>query len=262
VRDVESRAVFSNDEFRCIYGLDPELFLRENHGNRGTLRGVYCLVRLTTGGHLFEYYPAEKLEEIRSRSASYRYWKRTGKGGEIWGDAHNRLEMDRKAVWRNVSKWIPRSGSRYARALEIDERQYTDYYDVDRDAEERLYKVVGVGEKDSPADQLAAEFESAGFSSFEEALPVMYLMITDGAPADYESLDNFMEDDIESAIKLIGRAKDTLIGKKHTKEEGKERVYFFLQFCVQNSYLINTTRNLDDARSAFIKWEKENEATP
>ena len=144
VKRIESFPVFAHDEFELVFGINPKLRMVRARGNRGVRIGVYCLVELMTGGVIFDFYDEDKLQEIRSRSASYRFAKSKGKlaSHEIWGNEHNSLEMDRKAVWRNVSKWIPRSGTRYAKALEISDRDYTGYYDIEHNDEQALYDAV------------------------------------------------------------------------------------------------------------------------
>lgn len=131
VANVTSRLVYTNDKFECTYGAGAtkgHVFLEENHGNRGALKGVVCIAELTTGADTWEYYTIEKLHHIRSMSASYKAavkYKNVDKD-KIWGDEHNTNEMYRKYVWSNLSKWIPRSGNRYAKAVEISHREFED----------------------------------------------------------------------------------------------------------------------------------------
>ena len=121
--------VYTNDEFDCQYGGGASkgyIYLKENHAGRGALRGVMCIAELTTGSDAWEFYPVEKLEHIRSMSASYKYALSQNKvdKDKIWGDLHNTHEMYRKAVWRNMVKWLPKSGSRFAKAIEISDREF------------------------------------------------------------------------------------------------------------------------------------------
>ena len=258
VRRIESRAVFTNDEFECEYGINPKLYLRENHANRGLITGVYCLVELMTGGVIYDFYPIEKLEEIRGRSASWRY---KGDKHEIWGDDHNTIEMYRKAVWKNVSKWVPRSGTRYARALDIDERDYTGYYDQDQDAEERLYAAVGAGKKEEPEPifitdviNLLSVYNSD--DPIKELLGMLPLFLSysprgsdEVVKVKLDSLSEMTDEQADSVVKIIGRLRDA-------KGYDDERIVKFLRYCEFTSSLINTTRNLDAACKDFIESER------
>ena len=262
LRLVESRAVYSNDDFRIRYGLNPELHLVETDGHRGALRGVYCKAELTTGGVLFDYFRIDQLEEIRERSASWRY---KGDKHEIWGNPHNTVEMYRKAVWRNMSKWIPRSGSRYALALEIDDRQYTDYYDLTHDAEERLYESVGAGTSGKKkTDVLKKE-------NIKDEYPLLWLI--DELPdiiglvfstvnlngeiewcdLKYDELDEKQKSHLYSILK---RAESQLVGKKLSEDEGKVRLDNFFDYCIEWTILLTNTRSLDKARMRYVEFEK------
>lgn len=281
VKLIEARTVFSNDTWECEYGLDPKLRHVE-HETRGQFKGAWCKIELMTGGKLFDYYPESKLHLIREKSSGYRYFKKTGRGKEIWGDDHNTLEMYRKTVLNNLSKFIPRSGKRIAIAAEIDQRDFTDYYDVDQDAEERLYKSVGMiesapePEKDfekvvsdayiqahqDMADELSYLFGSfAGNESYE--LAELVIVKKDASSDDLttdrpEDLARISLDNILAITKMIRRAKKFLAGKSLSAEQGQQRVLAFFRFCMFNRYLLNTTRNLDAARSAFVAQEKDN----
>lgn len=268
VRKIESRPVYSNDQFDVEYGLNPVLYLRENYGNRGVKKGVYCLIELTTGGAVFEYWTMDQIEEIHEKSASYQYWKRKGKGGGIWDDPHNRLEMDRKAVWRNVSKWIPRSGTRYARALDIDQREYTGEWDMS-DAEERLYAAVGakVQVKSKPAkeepkeepsiDKLLGLLEDHGSADPDaEALELMPLFLSrsprgsdDVVVVKVGDLDDLEPKQVASVCTILGRLSDS-------KGYDDARIVKFLRFVAFTKMLISTTRNLDSACTEFVQSEK------
>ena len=274
VKLIEARTVFSNDTWECEYGLNPKLRHVE-HEARGQFKGAWCKVELMTGGTLFDYYPESKLHLIRDKSAGYRYFKKTGRGKEIWGDAHNELEMYRKTVLNNLSKFIPRSGKRIALAAEIDERDYTDYYDQDHDAEERLYRSVGVlpakkeGKKSAKKgkDHEADMMDEIGFLFEDVKSPEVYDLVElilakpntftgkldKFRPADVASLE---PDQMKTITTMIRRARKFLIGSTMEPEEGHKRVLAFFRFCMFHQYLLNTTRNLDAARSAFVEDEK------
>ena len=159
VANVTSRAVYMNDDFDCQYGAGATpgfIHLKENHAGRGALRGVMCIANLTTGADAWEYYPLEKLEHIRSLSAGYRYAKSQGTldKDKIWGDEHNTIEMYRKAVWRNLSKWLPKSGTRYSRALEISDREFDEDFGYSSPARVHLSNYLSDDEQEEDVNDI------------------------------------------------------------------------------------------------------------
>jgi len=73
-----------------------------------------------------------------------------------------------------------------------------------------------------------------------------------------DSYSEIKEKDISQVLAIIARAQKFLIGKTMSAEDGQERVLRFFRFCMLNQFLLNTTRNLDAARSAFVEDEKSN----
>lgn len=69
VRHVEARAVFENDGFRCVLGLEPVLeHLPASKIDRGAIRGAYCILTLPGGIKVFEYMDIGDIEAIRKDS--------------------------------------------------------------------------------------------------------------------------------------------------------------------------------------------------
>jgi len=154
VNNVFSRLVYTNDEFDYCYGggaTKGYINLRENKGNRGALKGCMCVAELSTGADAWEYFDLEELHYLRSLSASYKYAKKNGTldKDKIWGNDHNEKEMFRKMVWRNMSKWIPKSGTRYARALEISNKEYEPDFGYSSPAREHLSTYLADDEEDA-----------------------------------------------------------------------------------------------------------------
>ena len=255
VKLIESRVVCANDDFICEYGLDPRLSLIEMDANRGAPIGVYCKVDLLTGGTLFQYMTMAKIQEIHNKSSAYQYFKKTGKGKEIWDDAHNKLEMDMKAVWLNLSKWVPREGKRFTKAIDLDNSQYRDDWGKgEENPEDALYEEVGVN-NDTPMVTLGTSIHNLWNMSLrkerDESYQILSLMgFPTGVQTDEEAL---------SVLTLIVRA-DMLRGKKSSEADNNVRVLRFFRYCILNNYALDTTRNVDSARSAFVKYEREENA--
>lgn len=259
VKLIDAQAVFSNDTFEEEYGYNRKCKLIKNHGHRGVKKGVYVLIEMMTGGSFHHYMPIDEIEEIHAKSSAYQYFKRTGKGKEIWGDDHNRLEMDKKAVWRYVSKWIPRSGRRLALALDIDNRQYTGEYEHEDDAEARLYKAVGAKDDTDYTSQLWGKIDAlySGPPTIDDETEVLRIFALMGIMVNLFS--EVSHDNAKTLLNLITRA-EMLHGKRNTPEENNDRVLRFFRFCLLNQYAITTTREVDDARSAFVEHERESNA--
>lgn len=274
VRRVEARNVHQHDDFKRRHGTDQYLHFVENDGARGPQVGTYALVELMTGGVMFEYYTREKLDSIHEKSAGYRYFMKTRRGSEIWGDAHNKAEMDRKAVWRNLSKWIPRSGSRMALAIGLDNRAYRGDWEIEDDAEERLYAAVGVSEKpvakiESRAgdeklyEMLADVFDITDDNkSFQLASIICAVKTEEGYDLKYvDGLASLSTKERANMLSVMQRAEDKLIGKKLRDNEGRptadgyERLRAFYEFCIDNSFVLTTTRQVDETKKLFVQHE-------
>ena len=276
VKRVESRNVHLHDNFSRRHGTDQFLHLVENDGARGPQVGTYCLVELMTGGIIFEYYTRDDLDEIHEKSKAYQYFMKTGKGKEIWGDAHNKSEMDRKAVWRNLSKWIPRSGRRMALAIDLDNRSYRGKWEIEDDAEERLYAAVGVGATkqiedvaDTSMDELQALIgEVYDLSEADRAFQIASLVTAELDGDQYtlrliDGLADLSEDERKTMISIMQRASDKLIGKRLRDNDGSptadgyERLRMFYEFCIEQGYVLTTTRQVDEAKKYFVDWERD-----
>jgi phage RecT family recombinase len=109
VRHVEARAVFENDGFRCVLGLEPVLeHLPVSKAARGAIKGAYCILTLPGGIKVFEYMDIGDIEAIRTDSYK---WSREKVGDcPPWYAA--------KTVVRRTAKLVP-TNAKLEKALSV-----------------------------------------------------------------------------------------------------------------------------------------------
>jgi recombination protein RecT len=111
VEVVQSQIVYENDEFECVYGLEPRLRHVPATGDRGDPVKVYAMFRTKSGGYGFE---VTSMEDIRRHAQKYS--KSYGSGP--WQT--NFEEMAKKTVLKRVLKYAPLK-SDFVRGLTADE---------------------------------------------------------------------------------------------------------------------------------------------
>lgn len=95
---IESREVYTGDEFEFEYGLDPILKHRPKmDGDRGDLRAVYGVAHYKDGGRFFWVMPKSEIEKHRNRS--------TSKNDGPWVTDYD--AMARKTVIRAMAPFLP-----------------------------------------------------------------------------------------------------------------------------------------------------------
>jgi recombination protein RecT len=99
VKSVAAQVVYENDHFRLQYGLDEVLEHVPAEGDRGAVRGAYCVFRYKDGSHSFDYMTKDDIDKIRARS------KASDSGPWVTDYA----EMAKKTVIRRHVKLAPLS---------------------------------------------------------------------------------------------------------------------------------------------------------
>lgn len=119
VVSLASRVVYTNDDFRMVYGIDADILEHTpcTDGSRGDPRLYYALARLRGGYALTEPWTQEDMEAHRDRYAMAK--KRDGSIVGPWRDQF--IEMGRKTMIRGpLVKMIPLS-TELAQAIALDE---------------------------------------------------------------------------------------------------------------------------------------------
>lgn len=99
IESIEAHPVFSNERFRCHYGLDPTLEHEPAwEGDPGPFKAVYAIAKLKDGGKQVEVMTKAQVDKIMLGSQS------GGKWGP-WKDHYE--EMARKTVVRRIAKYLP-----------------------------------------------------------------------------------------------------------------------------------------------------------
>ena len=119
VEMIDCRVVYQGDHFE--YALGTNCYIEHRPGpveDRGNVTHFYAIVWLKGSQRpLVEVMPAEDVNAIRDRSASYRSAEKYHKHDSPW---HTDYEiMGRKTVLKRIQKWAPKSAD-MARAIELD----------------------------------------------------------------------------------------------------------------------------------------------
>lgn len=119
VEMIDCRVVYNGDDFN--YALGTNCYIEHRPGpveERGSITHFYAIVWLKGSQRpLVEVMPAEDVNAIRDRSASYRAAEKYKKHDSPW---HTDYEiMGRKTVLKRIQKWAPKSAD-MAMAIELD----------------------------------------------------------------------------------------------------------------------------------------------
>ena len=119
VEMIDCRVVYSGDDFN--YALGTNCYIEHRPGpveERGNITHFYAIVWLKGSQRpLVEVMPAEDVNAIRDRSASYRTAEKYHKHDSPWHTDYD--IMGRKTVLKRIQKWSPKS-SEMALAIELD----------------------------------------------------------------------------------------------------------------------------------------------
>jgi recombination protein RecT len=110
IESIEAHVVYSNDRFRCHYGLSPVLEHEPAwEGPPGAVKAVYAIAKMKDGGMQLEVMTRAQVDAIKARS------KTSGSGP--WVTDYD--EMARKTVVRRIAKYLPLT-TELSDALQID----------------------------------------------------------------------------------------------------------------------------------------------
>ena len=116
-----------------------------------------------------------------------------------------------------------------------------------------------IEEDDSYLDDIQAELEWLGYEKRAEILQNMCAAEEDGnwiLPA-YEGVSDVPEALQKKVLGLMRRARGRLHGARLSDEEAIARIVSFYDYVLKKEYVISSTKMLDDARSEFLTYEKE-----
>lgn len=111
IRDVQTAAVYADDEFYYQRGTDPKIehVPARRRDREAELVAAYSVAWMTNGSMSFEVLEAADIAAVRSVAKTDNVWR-------AW-----RGEMSRKAAFRRHRKWLPTS-SELLRAIEVDDQ--------------------------------------------------------------------------------------------------------------------------------------------
>ena len=110
VKSLQARAIHEKDLFEIDYGTDAKIIHKPCvKEDPGALIAVYAVCQFTGGGYVFDVMSIAEVNKIRDKS-------KAAKEGP-WVDHYE--EMAKKTVIRRLSKSIPMSEQKFARALEL-----------------------------------------------------------------------------------------------------------------------------------------------
>lgn len=119
VKSLEAHAVYTNDKWRCTFGLQSVVEHEPNwDGERGEFRLAYAVAHLDDGGTHVEVMSRSEIEKIRDRSQNVQSAKRYNKQTP-WDTDFEQMAL--KTVLRRICKFLPKSVE-LATAVALDER--------------------------------------------------------------------------------------------------------------------------------------------
>lgn len=172
VKSVQARAVYQGDSFEYEFGLEEKLkHIPHGETDPSKITHFYAVVKLNSGGHVFNVMTRSEIEAVRNESANYKFAQY--KDSTIWGKHF--AEMGNKTVLRRLMKYVPLSPE-LTRAVGLDEagdagiqKPQVDFYDdlpqetVDGVAEEILEdEAEKLEEKTQAKREQAADKAKAG----------------------------------------------------------------------------------------------------
>jgi recombination protein RecT len=157
VKKIQARAVFTNDEFKYSFGLNPELSHTPALKDPGEVTHWYAVVDMLSGAQVFDVMSKAEVDAIKAKVPAVRF-----KRSSPWTDSNESyIEMGKKTVIKRVSKVVPFSTERAEvlnRAL-IQDTQYEIEKEVKIEvppqAQAEFGSVVTVGGEGDKSDKLA-----------------------------------------------------------------------------------------------------------
>lgn len=146
---VQAQCVYENDEFKCKFGLEPELEHIPADHDRGELVKVYALFKTKSGGFGFEVMSVDDVKAhakkySQSYNSSFSPWTR------------NFEEMAKKTVLKKCLKYAPLK-SEFARGISADETIKTDLDKEMYEVPDQTYFEAEAVEVDTETGEVVSE---------------------------------------------------------------------------------------------------------
>lgn len=127
VKSMVCQIVYEGDTFEVdlANNVSPVIHKPElSSGKRGAIKGVYALATLADGTRQVEWMDLGEIEQIRSRSETYKAFLANKIKSCTWASDFG--EMSRKTVIKRIYKYLPRSEKAAVldRAIELDNSDY------------------------------------------------------------------------------------------------------------------------------------------
>ena len=146
---VQAQCVYENDEFKCKFGLEPELEHIPADHDRGELVKVYALFKTKSGGFGFEVMSVDDVKAhakkySQSYNSSFSHWTR------------NFEEMAKKTVLKKCLKYAPLK-SEFARGISADETIKTELDKEMYEVPDQTYFEAEAVEVDTETGEVVSE---------------------------------------------------------------------------------------------------------
>lgn len=103
VDSVNAKTVHEGDSFQFNYGLNPDLIhIPKFDAEKRAMTHVYCVVKMKSGGHVFDVMSKEEIDAHRDR-----YSHASKQKGSVWEKEYD--SMAKKTVIRKTLKLVPQS---------------------------------------------------------------------------------------------------------------------------------------------------------
>ena len=161
VSSINARCVYSNERFEYKITVEQPILVHEPclGGEKGELRGAYCIARFKDGGSHVEYMTKAEIDTIRNRSNAVKAAKRYG-NETPWDTDYDAMAL--KTVVRRAAKFWPLTTASPELADAIQMSDDNDYIDADfeipkQSGTERLKAACGIGKTEPAAEVVDAE---------------------------------------------------------------------------------------------------------
>ena len=146
---VQAQCVYENDEFKCKFGLEPELEHIPADHDRGELVKVYALFKTKSGGFGFDVMSVDEVmahakKYSKSYNSSFSPWTR------------NFEEMAKKTVLKRCLKYAPLK-SEFARGISADETIKTELDKEMYEVPDQTYFEAEAVEVDTETGEVVSE---------------------------------------------------------------------------------------------------------
>lgn len=159
VSSIYAQVVYQKDEFRFELGLDPQIkhipSLDDDTKDPKTITHAYCVVRLISGGVLFDVMTKGEINRIRAKSPS----------GNTGAWVTDYAEMAKKTVTRRCLKYAPMSVE-MSKALSVDAAVENGENVID--AEFDSLAVLADGEQAALSSGASTEIPSKGVAAVKD----------------------------------------------------------------------------------------------